>query len=371
MSAAFEIQAIAVMVAAACSLPGVFLVEKKMSMTSDSITHTILLGIVLGFFITKDLSSPLLIIGAAAVGVATVWMSETLNRTRLLSEDASVGVVFPLLFSIAIILISRGAGSVHLDTDSVLLGELAFAPFERMVINGVDIGAKGMYMAAALLIVNAAVVSVLFKELTLATFDPLLAATLGFKPVLLHYGIMTMASLTAVAAFEAVGSILVVAFMIGPPVTAGLLSSRQKGVMFISVAVAALNGVLGYRAATALDASISGCMAVMTGITFLAAFIFAPQKGLFSSLRRRKKQKKDFACNTLLLHIAGMEEEKGKESEESALELGGRMGWKYPFICDIIARLQKLGLVSVEGGGIKLTEKGREESHNAVERLYD
>ena len=222
MSPQLEIQLIAVLVAVACALPGVFLVLRKMSMMSDSITHTILLGIVLAFFLTHDLSSPLLIVGAALIGVVTVWLTETLNRTRLMSEDSAIGIVFPLLFSIAIILITRYAGSVHLDTDSVLLGELAFAPFNRMVFFGVDIGAKAIYTAGGLLLINLVFITVFFKELKLVTFDPMLAAVLGFAPAAMHYALMTMVSLTTVGAFEAVGSVLVVAFMIGPPVTAYL-----------------------------------------------------------------------------------------------------------------------------------------------------
>ena len=102
-----EIQLIAIIVAVACSLPGVFLVLRKMSMMTDAITHTILLGIVIAFFLTKSLSSPLLIIGAALMGVITVFLTEVLNGTKLVSEDSAIGVVFPLLFSIAIIIISN------------------------------------------------------------------------------------------------------------------------------------------------------------------------------------------------------------------------------------------------------------------------
>lgn len=146
MTPGMEIQLIAVCISVACALPGCFLVLRKMSMMSDSITHTILLGIVLAFFATHDLKSPLLIAGAALMGVITVWLTEMLSRTRLVSEDSAIGIVFPLLFSIAIILITRYASSIHLDTDAVLMGELAFAPFERAVVFGVDIGAQAIYL---------------------------------------------------------------------------------------------------------------------------------------------------------------------------------------------------------------------------------
>ena len=137
-AAQIEIQLVAAVVAAACALPGVFLVLRRMAMMSDAISHAILLGIVLAFFITHDLTSPFLVAAAALTGVLTVTLVELLNRSRLVREDAAIGLVFPAMFSLGVILISRFAGDVHLDTDSVLLGELAFAPFNRMSIFGYD-----------------------------------------------------------------------------------------------------------------------------------------------------------------------------------------------------------------------------------------
>lgn len=269
-----EILLIAILTAVACALSGTFLVLRKLSMVSDAITHTILLGIVLAFFITNDLNHPLLLVGAAVMGVCTVWLTELLCKTKLVSKDASIGVVFPLLFSIAIVLISRYADSVHLDTDAVLLGELAFAPFARMVIFGVDIGAQGLYVSGGLVVVNLICIFLFYKELSLSTFDPLLCAVLGFSPTLLHYGLMTLVSLTAVGAFESVGSVLVIAFMIGPPATAYLLSKRLHILLLLSAFFGSLSGILGYLLAWIIDVSIPGSMAVMVGLLFLAVFAY-------------------------------------------------------------------------------------------------
>ncbi len=275
MTAALEIQLIAALTAAACAIPGVFLVLRKMSMVSDSITHTILLGIVLAFLLTEDLSSPLLMIGAALMGPVTVWLTELLTKTRLLSEDSATGMVFPLLFSIAVILITKYAGNAHLDTDSVLLGELAFAPFDRLIMNGVDIGAKGVYISIALLIINIVFTALFFKELTLVSFDPILAAVTGFSPTVIHYALMTTASLTAVGAFEAVGSVLVTAFMIAPAAAAYLLTKNLKKMLFLAAFIGGISGILGYQAAAILEVSIAGTMACFCGIFFLLAFIYS------------------------------------------------------------------------------------------------
>ncbi|HBH95779.1 MAG TPA: metal ABC transporter permease [Ruminococcaceae bacterium] len=275
MSAEIEIQIIAVLTAASCAIPGVFLVLRKMSMVSDSITHTILLGIVLAFFIVNDLSSPFLLIGAAVMGPVTVWLTEMLSKTRLLSEDSATGMVFPLLFSIAVILITKYAGTAHLDTDSVLLGELAFAPFDRLIINGMDMGAKGVYVSGALLLINIVFTSVFYKELLIVSFDPVLAAVMGFSPAILHYSLMTAASLTAVGAFEAVGSVLVTAFMIAPAAAAYLLTDNLKKMLVIAVGIGGISGILGYRTAVFFEVSIAGSMACWCGIFFLGAFIYS------------------------------------------------------------------------------------------------
>lgn len=370
MAPQIEIQLIAVIVAVACALPGTFLVLRKMSMMSDSITHTILLGIVLAFFVTHDLSSPLLIVGAALIGVVTVWLTEMLSRTRLLAEDAAIGVVFPLLFSVAIILITRYAGSVHLDTDSVLLGELAFAPFDRLVIGGVDIGAKAIYTTGILLVLNITLIVVFFKELKVATFDPMLAAVLGFSPAIIHYGLMTMVSLTTVGAFQAVGSVLVVAFMIGPPVTAYLLTDDLKRMLLLSGLIGAVNGIVGYQAAALMDVSIAGSMAVVTGIVFFIVFILAPHRGLISVILRRRRQKIDFAKLTVLFHLYNHEQAGEEETECSRQAIPKHLRWAESFTQKILDRLEQDKSITYAQDLVKLTEKGRAGSISGYEKLF-
>src|SRR5690606_33133345 len=117
-----EIQIIASLVAMACAIPGVFLVLRKMALISDAISHSILPGIVIGFFLTQNLNSPFLILFAAFTGVLTVILVEYFQKTGLVKEDTAIGLVFPILFSIGIIMISKNASDIHLDIDAVLLG---------------------------------------------------------------------------------------------------------------------------------------------------------------------------------------------------------------------------------------------------------
>ena len=369
MSSGFEIQLIAIIISIACSLCGTFLILRKMSMMSDSITHTILLGIVIAFFVTHNLSSPLLIVGATLIGVVTVWFTELLTKTKLVSEDSAIGIVFPLLFSIAIILISRYAGSVHLDTDAVLLGELAYAPFNRVIVNGVDIGAKGIYISSIILLMNILFVSILYKELKVATFDPMLAAVMGFSPAIIHYSLMGIVSLTAVGAFESVGSILVVAFMIGPPSCAYLLTDDLKNMLLLSSLFAALSSVMGYQCAFMLDVSIAGSIAVMMGVLFFLTFIFAPKRGMISVYINKNKQKNEFAQITLLLHIKNNIDELKDENINSVENVMKHLHWDNRKVEKVVDSLIKSLKLEKEEGILQITQVGIESINVDMQRI--
>ncbi len=219
-SAQFEIQLIASLVAIAYAIPGAFLVLRKMAMISDAISHSILPGLVVGFFLTQDLNSPILILLAALTGVFTVMLVEKIQQTKLVKEDTAIGLVFPALFSIGVILIAKFANDVHLDIDVVPLGELAFAPFDRVIYDGMDLGPKSLWVMGGVLAITLVLLISFFKELKISTFDAGMATTLGFSPVILHYGLMSVASVTTVGAFDAVGAILVVILMIAPAAAA-------------------------------------------------------------------------------------------------------------------------------------------------------
>lgn len=361
-----EIQWIAALTAASCALPGVFLVLRRMSLMSDAISHSILLGIVLAFFVTENLASPLLVIAAAGTGVLTVTLVELLNRTRLVREDASIGLVFPALFSVGVILISRFAGDVHLDVDAVLLGEIAFAPFNRWELGGRDMGPRSLWLMGAVLLLNLGFVAAFYKELKLTTFDAALAGALGFAPGLVHYLFMTVVSVTAVGAFEAVGSILVVALMIAPPATAYLLTDRLPRMMAISAAVGVGSALAGYWASYLFDVSIAGSMATMTGVAFLAAFLLAPERGLVAVARRRRRQRWEFAATMLAIHLLNHENSAEAAEESREAHLREHLRWTSDFARGVVRRAESRGLLHLSGERLALTERGRREAREAV-----
>ena len=361
-----EIQLVAVIVAVACALPGVFLVLRQISMMSDAISHAILPGIVVAFLLTGSLSSPLLIVGGAATGLLTVALVELLGRTRLVREDAAIGLVFPALFSIGVILIARLAADVHLDVDAVLLGELAFAPLDRWVVGGIDLGPRSAYSTGAAALLCAAFIGLFFKELKLAAFDSALCAALGFVPAALHYALMALVSMTAVAAFDAVGSILVVALIVGPPAAAYLLTDRLERLLFWSAGIAVICAIAGYWLAHVLDVSIAGCMATLVGVAFAVVYAFAPQRGLVATVRRRRAQRWTFATKMLTIHLLQHEGQPDARLENRMDHLHDHVQWDADFASRVVAQAVSHNLVRISGELLSLTESGRALAQEAI-----
>ncbi|TDU43632.1 manganese/zinc/iron transport system permease protein [Gelidibacter sediminis] len=364
-SAQFEIQLIASLVAIACAIPGTFLVLRKMAMISDAISHSILPGIVVGFFITQDLNSPWLILLAAFTGVITVALVERIQKTGLVKEDTAIGLVFPALFSIGVIMIAKNANDVHLDVDAVLLGELAFAPFDRLTVAGTDIGPKSLWVIGIILMITISLLIAFFKELKISTFDPGLSASLGFSPLIMHYGLMTVSSVTTVGAFDAVGAILVVALMIAPAASAYLLTTDLKKMLGLAVFFGVFSAITGYWVAHWLDASIAGSITTMLGVLFLFVYLLAPSKGLIAVMYRDKQQRIEVSLLTFLLHLKNHTEER----ERHVNHLNEHINWQKVKSETVLDLALKNNMIIINNKIVSLTEKGNAFTSQAIDYI--
>lgn len=257
-----------ILASAACGLIGAFLVLRKNAMLGDAISHSVLPGLVLAFLITASRNVVPMIIGAGAMGLLTAYLTETLDRTGRLYKDAALAIVFTLLFSVGVILVSVYAGQIDLDQECVLYGEIAYAPWDTFVIGGADYGPRPVWILGGILLANLLFILLFYKQLKISSFDPEIARAVGINERLWHYLLMTMVSLTVVAAFESVGAILVVAMLIIPGATAHLLTRRLPTLLILSVVIGIVCAVGGFFAASWFDASIAGFMAVVGGVVF-------------------------------------------------------------------------------------------------------
>ncbi|MGD6817021.1 metal ABC transporter permease [Metabacillus sp. 84] len=271
-----------------CSMIGCFLVLRKMAMLADAISHTVLLGIVGAYFVTGFIDGPAMLIGAAIVGLLTAFLVQLLNGKGVQS-DASIGVVFTSLFAVGVILLSVYGGNVHLDVQHALMGDITFVPWDLFEWNGMNLGPSAVWMLGFVFVLNLLIIFFCYKEFKITSFDPQMAAAIGIPVLVIHYLQMGMLSITTVASFDSVGAILVVAMIIVPASTAYLLTEKLLNMLVISSVIGAASAIIGYYAALAMNVSIAGAMAVMTGIFFALAFIFSPSHGLLTKRQNQRR----------------------------------------------------------------------------------
>lgn len=269
------------LVGISCGLMGVLLILRKMAMMADAISHTVLLGIVVAYLMTQSLSGVHMVIGAAVAGILTTYLVQWLNN-RGVQHDASIGVVFTTLFALGVILIATKVGNAHLDVKHALMGEITFIPWDTIHIplfGSIPIATLTLIIVLIVVIV---IIGLFYKEWKITTFDSALAASIGIPVVAMHYLYMTLLSITTVAAFDAVGAIMVVAMLIAPPAAAYLWTDKLVKMFILSALFGTISAIGGYYFALWIDTSISGSMAFATGLVFLVSFIFSPRHGMLS-----------------------------------------------------------------------------------------
>lgn len=273
--------------AIACALAGSFLIVRNTSMISDAISHAVLPGIVAAFLITGKRTGIPVLIGAASVGLLATFLIEFLHRKGRMQVDASIGTIFTMLFAIGVIMITAFAGNVDIDPECVLYGEIAYVPLDMIPFFGFEIPYAVLIMSGVLLFTILAFYFG-YRQFLASSFDPDHARSTGINTNLWHYVLMTCVSLITVAAFDAVGAILVVALFIVPPACAFLLLKQMHQIMIVSSVFGVIAAIAGYALADSLNGSIAGAMATITGVELLIVIMFVKWKSRVLTIDKGK-----------------------------------------------------------------------------------
>ncbi len=222
-------------IAVCCGLVGPFLVLKKMAMFANSLSHTILLGVVgafliLGGSILFDFTH--LLLGALIASILTAILTEGLVKWFHLTEDASVGLVFTFLFALGIVLVTLFVRDVHLGIESVIGNADALRP-------------EDLRLSFLLVLMNGSAIFLFYRPFYLSSFDSHLAKMLGLPGTLFHFLLLFLVAATCIGAFRAVGVLLVLAFLVGPYLTARLFCHRLKSLLFYSCLIGVLASFCG------------------------------------------------------------------------------------------------------------------------------
>lgn len=356
------------LVALGGALLGTFLVLRGQAMAGDAISHAIVLGIVLAWMLTGARTGPLSVGGAALAGLASVLAAQALARSRLMAHDAATGLVFPAMFAAGVLLINLNARNLHLDVDTVLLGEIGFVWLDTTQVFGVDLPSAGVTLAIVALI-DAAFLTLFWKELKVASFDPGLAAAQGFHPNILGQGLLALTAVTAVAAFDAVGVVLFLAFLIVPAVTGRIVAGGTGGMLGLAVLSGLVSVVIGYAGALYWDVSIGGSMAVATMLGLVLALAASPRSGLVAAVLRRRAIRQEALLMTLLAHLAAHEGTEAQHEESTPEALTDHLGWSPDLAGAVVLAALDRQVIRRAGDELALTEAGRALAREEARRM--
>jgi manganese/zinc/iron transport system permease protein len=269
------------LVSLACGLCGTFLVLRRLSLLGDAISHSVLPGLVLAFLWTGARHPLAMLVGAAGSGLFATAAIEFLQSRSRLKGDAATGIVFTTLFAFGVFLLTRHAHAVDLDPDCVLHGEIGFLPFQPSVEwLGLSLGPRPVVFMAAVALGVIALGALLYPALLVSSFDPGLAASRGLSPRFMHHLLLGGVAVVVVAAFEAVGAILVIGMLILPPAFGLLLTRRLPALLALTVLHGALSAPLGVSLAIWLNCAIAPAMVVAGALLFGLAWLASLARGL-------------------------------------------------------------------------------------------
>ena len=278
----------------ACALLGNFLVLRRQSLMGDAVAHVALPGIVVAFLLTGTLAAGPMLVGAGISAIVAVLLIELIRRVGRVEPGAAMGVVFTSLFAAGVLLLEQtGTSKVHLDVEHALYGNL-----ESLIwLAGESWGAlldpaalaeipAQLPRIAIVLLAVVAFLTVFWKELVIGTFDAAFAESVGARPGLVGFGLVVMVAIAAVAAFDAVGSIIVIAMFICPPAAARLMTDRIGRQIGWSVGFAAFSAVTGYVLAgygplwigATSSVSAAGMIATVAGLVLGVACLAGPRR---------------------------------------------------------------------------------------------
>jgi manganese/zinc/iron transport system permease protein len=398
--------------AMACALPGTWLLLRRQSLLGDALSHAVLPGIVIAYLgvswmeetgwlgasstgnsaarIAEGMSfvarrQLALFAGAALSGVFAAILSEIIQRWGRVERSAALGVVFTSMFALGLLLIRLFADRAHLDPGCVLYGNLEATSSNLL---GNTMIPQAVIVNGGMLLMNALLTLLFFKELRLSTFDSDLAAAQGMRPSVISVVLMSVTAATVVAAFESVGAILVIAMLIIPAATARLLSDRLSTILFLGVVVAAVGAVLGHAMAITLppmicsrlgmpqvkDASTAGMMSIAAFGCFLLAVVASPQHGMARAWYKRWRLKLRIVREDLLGGLFRREEAAGSlpgaANQRATISDPARLSWFQRLARQSLIRQ---GLVESASHGDSLTASGTAAAQDLVRshRLWE
>ena len=344
------------LVGTACGVIGCFVVLRGMALVGDALIHAVLPGVVIAFMIAG--TGPVaMFVGAMTSGILTSVLINTIQNNSRIKGDSAIGLVFTVFFALGVILISALPRGTHFDLKCFLFG------------NPLAVGQSDLWMMVIVAAVVCISVVLLFHPLRTASFDPVMAASIGINPKVAHYVVMILLAATVVASLQAVGIIMVVAMIIAPGATAYQWTDRLGTMLILAAIIGMFSAGLGFVVSFWQNWPSGPAMTVVAGGLFILSMMFSPKYGIVAAVMTRRRNVQHIAREDFLKALARKPDHKASLEqifEETGMERGR-----------IIAQGRKLvreGLVDNLGGGVyHLNAAGDKHAHGVLRthRLWE
>ena len=268
LSHAFMVRALLVsaLVGGVCGLLSCYMTLKGWALMGDAVSHAVMPGVVLAYALGLPFS-----LGAFVFGVGSVAAIGFVKQKSRIKEDTVIGLVFTGFFALGLVLVSKVRSNI--DLTHILFG------------NVLGISASDIQQTLLISLLVMGLLLVFRRDLLLFCFDPTHARSIGINTGLLHYLLLSVLSLTAVAGLQTVGVILVVAMLVTPGATAYLLTDRFDRMTVLAITSSVVSSVLGVYVSYWSDSSTAGCIVLVQTGLFLLAFLLAPRYGILNAHR--------------------------------------------------------------------------------------
>ncbi len=254
-----------------CGVVGCFVVLRGLAFIGDALAHAVFPGVVLSYMAGRSI-----LIGAFAFGLLTALGVGVMSRSRRVSEDSAIGVIFAAFFALGVVLISRQTGFKK-DLGSLLFG------------NVLGVSTNDVWVTLVIGMIVLVILFAVLKELTLVAFDSTMAKAVGYPVFALDVLLLLLVSATIVVSLQAVGNILILALIVTPPASARLLTDRLRTMMLLSAGIAMLSGVVGLFASYHANTAAGGTIVLTATAFFLLALAFAPDHGLLAGWLQNRR----------------------------------------------------------------------------------
>ncbi len=347
-----------VLVGVACGVLGCFVVLRRMALIGDALSHAILPGVVVSFMLTNRTEISYLFLGALFAGVMSAGLIKLVSQLSRTKEDSSIGIVFTAFFALGIILASSLPRGTHFDLKCFLFGDpLAVGPNDVLM----------MGIVAPAVIVT---IFLVYHRLKIASFDPLVAATMGISVSTIHYLLMGMLSATVVAGLKTTGVILVVAMVITPASAAYQLCNRLWTMLILAGVFGAVSAAAGMSLAFITNSPTGPAMVIVATVLFALAMLLSPQHGLVLRAMRRRGMRRHVDSEDCLKAVYKLDE---SGMVGGALEVARQTGLSPARVESMLRSLRAERLIERKGLAATLTPAGRRQAAELVRahRLWE